>query len=54
LNGSGLYDYGSSLFTIDARVSGDKTGMLTYTRDDKTGSLSVAGEYGGETIDLED
>jgi pimeloyl-ACP methyl ester carboxylesterase len=54
LNGSGLYDYGSSLFTIDARVSGDKTGMLTYTRDDKTGSLSVAGEYGGEMIDLED
>jgi len=53
LNGSGLYDYGSSLFTIDVQVSGDKSGSLTYTRDNNTGNISVAGEYGGETIDLE-
>jgi hypothetical protein len=54
LTGSGLYDYGASLFTIEAQVSGDKSGALTYTRDDNEGSLSVTGEYGGETIDLED
>lgn len=54
LNGSGLYDYGSRLFTIDAQVSGDKSGALTYTRDDNNDSISVTGEYGGEAIDLED
>jgi hypothetical protein len=31
-------------------VSGDKSGSLTYTRDDNTGGISVTGEYGGETI----
>jgi pimeloyl-ACP methyl ester carboxylesterase len=54
LTGSGLYDYGSRLFTIEARVSGDKSGALTYTHDDDDGSISVTGEYGGEIIDLED
>jgi hypothetical protein len=54
LTGSGLYDYGSGLFTIEAEVSGDKSGALSYTRDDNDGSISVTGEYGGETIDLED
>jgi pimeloyl-ACP methyl ester carboxylesterase len=53
LNGSGLYDYGARLFNIDARVSGDKSGTLSYTRDDNDGSISVTGEYGGETVDLQ-
>lgn len=52
LSGTGGYDYGNGLFTIEAQVSGDKTGSLTYTRDGNDGSISVTGEYGGETIDL--
>ena len=53
LTGSGSYDYGAGLFTIDTEVSGDKSGALTYIRDNSRGSLSVTGEYGGETIDLQ-
>ncbi len=52
LTGSGLYDYGSGLFTIQAQVSGDKSGSLTYTRDGN-GNFSVTGEYGGESVDLQ-
>ena len=52
LNGNGLYDYGSRLFTIEAEVSGEESGSLTYTHDNKTGGISVTGEYGGEKIDL--
>ncbi|MBN1451476.1 MAG: alpha/beta fold hydrolase [Anaerolineales bacterium] len=53
LTGTGEYDYENGLFTIEAQVSGDETGSLTYTRDGNAGSLSVTGEYGGETIDLQ-
>ena len=53
LTGTGSYDYGSGGFTIDAQVSGDKSGSLTYTRNYDNGSISVTGEYGGETIDLQ-
>jgi hypothetical protein len=53
LTGTGGYDYGNGLFTIDTQVSGDKTGALIYTRDGNDGSISVTGEYGGETIDLQ-
>ena len=52
LSGTGGYDYGNGLFTIEAQVSGDKSGTLTYTYDGNDGSRSVRGEYGGETIDL--
>ena len=54
LTGSGGYDYENGLFTIDAQVSGDKSGMLTYTSNASDGSISVTGTYGGETIDLSD
>jgi len=54
LTGDGNYDYGAGRFTIDAEVSGDKSGTLTYVRDNNSGSISVTGEYGGETIDLQD
>ncbi len=52
LSGSGSYDYGSGLFTIEAQVSGDKSGALTYEYDNNDGSASVTGEYSGKTIDL--
>lgn len=54
LSGTGSYDYGAGLFSIEASVSGDKSGSLTYTRDDNTGGISVTGEYGGETVDLQE
>jgi len=54
LTGTGSYDYGTGLFTIEADISGDKSGSLTYTSDYNDGSISVTGEYGGETIDLQD
>jgi pimeloyl-ACP methyl ester carboxylesterase len=53
LSGTGGYDYGTGLFTIEAQVSGDKSGALTYTYDGNDGSSSVTGEYGGEAIDLQ-
>jgi pimeloyl-ACP methyl ester carboxylesterase len=52
LTGSGSYDYSAGLFSIEAEVSGDESGTLTYTRDDNDGSISVTGEYGGEVIEL--
>ena len=52
LNGSGLYDYGSRLFSIQSDVRGDKSGSLNYIRDANDGSISVSGQYGGEAIDL--
>jgi pimeloyl-ACP methyl ester carboxylesterase len=54
LNGSGTYDYSSGLYTIEVQASGDKSGTLTYTHDHTNNSLSVTGEYGGETIDLQE
>ncbi len=53
LTGTGDYDYGSGDFTIDAQVNGDKSGSLIYTRNYDNGGISVTGEYGGETIDLQ-
>ena len=53
LNGSGTYDYNSGLYTIEAEVSGDKSGTLTYENDHSSNSISVTGEYGGQTIDLQ-
>jgi len=52
LTGTGSFDYSAGLFSIEAEVSGDKSGTLTYTRDANAGSISVTGEYGGEAIDL--
>jgi pimeloyl-ACP methyl ester carboxylesterase len=52
LNGTGEYDFESGLFRIQAQVSGDKSGTLTFTRNDIDG-ISLNGEYGGEMIDLQ-
>jgi len=53
LTGIGSYDYGTGDFIIEAQVNGDKSGLLNYTRNYNDGSLSLTGEYGGETIDLQ-
>lgn len=52
MTGGGSYDYENGLFTLEVQVSGDKNGSLTYVRDDNEGTLSVTGEYAGETVDL--
>ena len=52
ITGTGSFDYGSSIFTLETEVSGAKSGALTYVNDYSTGAISVTGEYGGETIDL--
>ena len=54
LTGSGSYDYDNGLFSIEAEVSGDKSGTLTYTSDANDGTISVSGTYDGEAIDLSD
>jgi pimeloyl-ACP methyl ester carboxylesterase len=54
LTGSGVYDYGAGTFNIEAEISGEKSGTLSYTRDANDGSLSVTGEYGGEMVDLKE
>lgn len=53
LTGNGGYDYAAGLFNITAKVSGDKSGSLTYSHNYSDDSISVTGEYGGETIDLQ-
>ncbi|MFN8461524.1 MAG: hypothetical protein U0X93_07105 [Anaerolineales bacterium] len=40
------------ILTFNAKVSGDKTGTLTYTSNYNDSSATLTGEYGGETIDL--
>jgi len=52
LTGSGSYDYESGVITFDTQVTGVKEGSLVYTNNYSDGTISVTGEYGGETIDL--
>jgi len=52
LTGSGGYDYDSGIMTFDTQVAGAKEGNLVYTDNFTDGTISVTGEYGGETIDL--
>jgi pimeloyl-ACP methyl ester carboxylesterase len=52
LTGDGSYDYESGIITFETQVSGVKEGNLVYTSNTADGSVSVSGEYGGETIDL--
>jgi hypothetical protein len=52
MTGTGGYDSNSGVLTFEAEVSGTKSGTLTYTHDYANDTISVTGEYGGETIDL--
>ncbi len=52
LNGSGVYDDSTKLFTMEVTVSGAKEGQLTYTLDYSSGRSTLTGEYGGEAIDI--
>ncbi|HUG34043.1 MAG TPA: hypothetical protein VMJ90_04695, partial [Anaerolineales bacterium] len=52
ITGTGSFDYNTGVFRLETQVSGDKSGALTFTSDYSNGSLSVTGDYGGETIDL--
>jgi len=54
LSGSGGYEYESGIMTIDAQVTGDKEGNLSYTNNYAEDKIAVSGEYGGKTIDLAD
>ncbi|HKY53449.1 MAG TPA: alpha/beta hydrolase [Anaerolineales bacterium] len=53
MTGTGSFDYSSGIFKLETEISGEKSGSLTYTNNYRTGALSVTGEYGGETIDLQ-
>ena len=53
ITGAGSFDLSNGLFTVDAQVSGDKSGTLTYVHNHKNNSVSVTGQYGGQTIDLQ-
>ena len=52
LTGSGSNDYDKGIITFETQVGGAKEGNLVYTDNLADGTLSVTGEYGGETIDL--
>lgn len=54
ISGSGSFDLTSGLFTVEAQVSGDKSGTLTYVHNHKDNSISVSGQYGGQTINLKE
>ena len=52
ITGSGGYDYSNNVITLNADISGAKSGTLTYTHNYAAQTASVTGEYGGESIDL--
>ena len=52
ITGTGGFDYNASILTLEAQVSGAKSGTLTYISNYGEGSISVTGDYGGESIDL--
>ena len=54
MTGTGSSIIETGLFTIEAQVSGDKSGKLIYTQDYSNGGSSVSGEYGGKEIDLKE
>lgn len=53
MTGSGFYDSEKDIYSFEVDISGAKTGRLIYTYDYGSGTTTVTGEYGGETIDLE-
>jgi pimeloyl-ACP methyl ester carboxylesterase len=54
ITGSGSFDTVSGVFTINVQVSGDQSGTLTYVHNHKNNSVSVTGEYGGQTINMQE
>jgi len=52
ITGSGSNNYETGIITFETQVTGAKEGSLVYTDNLADGTLSVTGEYGGETIDL--
>lgn len=53
MTGTGSFDYSSGIFKLEAQISGEKSGALTYTNNYRSGAISLSGEYGGEAIDLQ-
>ena len=51
LTGSGSANHADGSFTLEVTVTGLKDGTLSYIRD-ATGTRSVTGTYGGESVDL--
>ena len=51
MTGTGAYNYEEGRFSLNVAVTGLKSGDLVYTREGD-GTMSVRGQYGGETIDL--
>lgn len=54
MTGEGSYNVDTRTLTFTVDITGEKVGNLTYTMDYNTFTASVTGEYGGETIDLEE
>lgn len=52
MTGTGDYDYEAGLFTLEVTINGDKTGALTYSRDDNDGTYTVTGDFDGQPVDL--
>ncbi|HQX17550.1 MAG TPA: alpha/beta fold hydrolase [Anaerolineales bacterium] len=52
ITGAGSFNYDTRIFTLETKVSGDKAGALNYISNYNDGSITLTGEYGGETINL--
>lgn len=52
LNGSGLLNFDTRIFTLTVEISGSKKGNLVYTFDYNEFTATTKGEYDGEKIDL--
>ena len=52
LTGDGTYDYEAELFTWNVAVSGDKTGDLSYSRNDADFTYTLTGTFDGQPVNL--
>jgi len=52
MSGDGSYNSNTGVFTWEITITGDKQGSLTYILNYATDTVTLNGEYGGETIAL--
>lgn len=52
VTGSGAYNSGLGIFTMQIDISGKKTGRLDYNYNYQTGTATLTGEFDGKTVNL--
>lgn len=52
LSGEGTFDYNTGIFSLSVDISGAKSGHLEYAYDYSQGTVTLTGEFDGETVDI--